>query len=582
MKKWILMSVLPIACGQMIGCARENRMNTPQPPAQVVPMYGVHEISIACDDKFDNPFRDAACWAAFVSPDGKTASVEGFYFGGSQWRVRFVPRRQGTWKWTAQITGGAKPVKQSGAFLCQGAAGHGFLKISKANPFRYEYEDGTPFYPIGIQTCNFLQPDFDGPGLVAGAGASSQPAWRSVSTPEWLQAFKGAVNLVRTQFGQGRADGCSFCLIPAPPRLPKGATKPANPTTIPADRYDLDLAKKLDDTYQLHRAAGVSQILILYQDMSLWGPTDNTTGPPCAFGNARDLVNYKSPRAANMPLQEQYIRYIVARYGCYVDIWEIFNEDSYAPDDYLAHLAAVIRGADPYGHLLTTNYARPDAAWCDLNTWHEYMGMSANEVDDYVVSQIAVLKSYGKLVQNTEFGNQGKLGNVDPVKWRIAVWSAFMHESGILFWGMSGRQTEGRAGSGNSNAYIGPDSRQHFRAFHQLTHDLPTDIRPAMIGYTAHDNVRVYGLCNGRQGIVYIHHFNDHTSAFAGGKLMMQTGQGLWRMRWFDPADGKEVASADVSTPQQYLVFQPPPVTIDLVGRLERIGNTTPATQPQK
>ena len=104
----------------------------------------------------------------------------------------------------------------------------------------------------------------------------------------------------------------------------------------------------MDNLYRTQRKYGFSQILILYQDMSLWGNADS------AFGAGGTLTDYKSLHAKNLPLQENYIRYIVARYGAFVDIWEIYNEDGYSPDDYLAHLAKVIRDADPYDHIITT------------------------------------------------------------------------------------------------------------------------------------------------------------------------------------------------------------------------------------
>lgn len=528
-----------------------------------VPKYGLVEISLTCVDRFENPFRDAACEAEFTAPGGGRIRVEGFYDGGDTWKVRFVPREHGRWTWTARIAGGAKPVESAGAFECQGTRGHGFLRISKRNPFRYEYEDGTPFYPIGIQTCDFLQPDFDGPEQ--GQGPS-----RKVSNAEWLQAFTGAVNLVRTQFGQGTRSGCALPLIAAPPKTKRG--EESAPFSYQPDRYDLALAAQIDAVYREQRAAGLSQILILFQDMSLWGKGGT------AFGAIRDLENNKSLRAANLALQEQYIRYIVARYGAFVDIWEIFNEDSFAPADYLAHLAGVIRKADPYGRLLTTSYPRPGAGWSDITAWHEYMGMPASAVDTYVAGQIALYKSWGKLVQNTEFGNQKHLSNFDPVKWRIAVWTAHMQESSLLFWSMS--QTRFPAGSikhGNANAYIGPDSRQHFRVFHELTRDLPVDLRPASIGFTEQTDIRAYALCDGRKGLVYIHHFADHGKPFTlSYPLMMQTGPGAWGLRWFNPEDGKEMGGETVSTPQQYLSFRVPEVTVDLVGRLERIGDALP------
>jgi hypothetical protein len=541
-----LLAALVLAC---------SFLRAADPPT--VPMHGVHEIAVVCSENFANPFRDARCRAIFIAPSGTEIPVDGFYDGGETWRVRFVPREQGAWRWRASIAGAAQPVSTEGTFRCDGIEGHGFLRIANRNRFRYEYEDGTPFLPIGIQTCNFLRPDFDGPAL--GEGPS-----RHVSNEEWLREFAGAVNLVRTQIGQGTTAGCALPLIAAPPR-PAAGEPPAPAPAI--DRYDLALAARIDEVYRQQRRAGMSQILILFQDMSLWGDARS------AFGRHRDLQGYKSLHAANLPQQEQYIRYLVARYGAFVDIWEIFNEDSFAPDDYLAHLAAVVREADPYDHLLTTNYSRPGASWCDITTWHEYMGMPANEVDLHTVGQIAALKSLGKLVQNTEFGNQRQLSNHDPVKWRIAVWASHMHESSLLFWSMSqSKMPPAHLSQGNANAYIGPDSRRHFRVFHQLTAGLPIDLRPRSIGYTDHADIRAYALGDGRQGLVYIHHFSDHTKAFTNPEpLLMQSGPGSWRIRWHDPEDGREVRVDEAKTAQQYLAIRVPELRIDLVARIERI-----------
>jgi hypothetical protein len=505
---------------------------------------GVVELSKGIRENVD-PFTDVTFVGHFKSPSGKRFNINGFYYGYNEWRVRFVPREEGTWQYRSVISWQNGKAESVGTFVVEGIAGPGFLRVSNKNPYRYEYEDATPFYPVGIQTCNFLQPDFDGP--------DENGKWRTTDTANWLKEFNGAINLVRTQFGQGTTAGCAMPLIPV------GGD---------GSSYDLELAKKLDDTYQQHRAAGMAQILIFMQDMSLWG-----AGKAHAFGNGRDLVNYKNARAPNMRLQEQYLRYIVARYGCYIDIWEIFNEDSYAPPDYLAHLAKVIREADPYDHLLTTNYARPSADWCDISTFHEYMGMPANEVDPYLTSQFALYKLHGKLVQNTEFGNQGKLSNVDPVKWRIAVWTAFMNEGHLLFWGQSGNVwVPAPKKSGNANAYIGPDSRQHFRVHNQFVKDLPIDLRPAFTGYTGHTELRTYGLGNETTAIVYVHHFSDHSKPYKlPHKLMVHLVRGTWKIQWIDPATGNEVFAEQVDSPHDFVEITVPEVTIDLAARMQKV-----------
>jgi len=510
-----------------------------------VPKYGVFEVTLAPKTKWANPFADARAEASFSSPTGKTVRVEGFYHGGNEWRVRFAPREQGRWTWQAAVGDGRQQTKKQGAFRCAGMVGRGFLRISRRNRYRLEYEDGTPFYPIGIQTCGYFNVGFDGPG--------PDGKWRTVPARQWCKAFRDAVNLIRWQLGAGTTAGCALPLIPK---------------DGPTDRYDTELAAKMDDLMRLQKKHGFSHIMILFQDMSLWGNLGS------AFGAGRDLKQYKSLKARTLPLQEQYLRYVVARWGCFVDVWELFNEDSYSPNDYLAHLAKVVRDADPYDHILTTNYARPRQPWCEIVTWHEYMGMPPNGVDAYVTQVLAGLKSHGKVVQNTEFGNQGQLSNHDPVKWRIAAWTAFMNESGLLFWGMSGRKVPaGRKNArGNANAYIGPESRKYFRVLNDFTASLPIDMRPVRSGYTEHTDIRTYALSNGKTTVLYVHHFADHTKPFQlPYALFVKTGPGRFKARWIHPADGKEVRTDELGTKQNQLSVKLPPVTIDAACRIDRL-----------
>ena len=506
--------------------------------------YDVFEVSLTAVEP-GNPFVEGQASAVFTSPDGRKVAVEGFFAGEGRWLVRFAPNEMGMWSYKATLLAGGKPTTAEGRVRCVGSDRPGPLRLSQRNPYRLEYETGRAFYPIGVQTCGYFQAGFDGPAADGGD-------WRTVSAEQWWEAFDGAVNLVRWQLGAGTKAGCALALIP------EGG---------PADRYDLELAAKMDDLMRLQKGHGVSHIMILYQDMSLWGSSENV------FGRGRQLSGYKALDAPNLPDQERLLRYVVARWGAYVDVWELFNEDAYAPNDYLAHLAKVIRKADPYDHPMTTNYARPDQDWCEIVTWHEYMGMPANEVDAYVAGQIGMFKAYGKPVVNTEFGNQGWLSNYDPIKWRIAVWAAYMNEGSILFWGMSGRKTVGRRPyRGNANAYLGEQSRQYFRTLADFTRDLPIDMRPVACGYTEHNDLRLYGLSNGKTSVVYVHHFSDHTKAYeCPDPMFVQTGPGTFGLTWIDPADGKVVRTQKRKTRGQFITTPIPPVTIDLACRIDRV-----------
>jgi hypothetical protein len=513
-----------------------------QPGASTVPRYEVFEYALTTTTKFENPFTDVRVSAEFKSPTGRSLVVPGFYYGDTKWMVRLAPDQLGEWSFQVQLTGKGESIRRSGSFRCVPSKRRGFVRISKQNPYRLAFDDGSPFYPIGVQTCGYFQVDLDGP--------SADGTWKAVPAATWVKAFEGATNLARWQLSAGTKKGCALPLIPV------GG---------PPDRYDTHLARQMDELLVLQRAHGFSHLMVLFQDMSLWGK-DTTS-----FGSVDDLVGYKSIAAPNLALQDAYIRYVVARFGSFVDIWELFNEDSYAPSDYLAHLAAVVREADPYKHPVTTNYARSTEKWCEMVTWHAYMGIPAGQVDGWLAAQIGKYKAYGKPVLNTEFGNRGSLSNVDPVKWRIAVWAAYMNESNILFWGMSGRKTPGGVPRGNSNAYLGADSRQHFRVFNDFTRDLPIDLRPVDASYSAQSDLRVHAMANGKTAVVYVHHFADHTTPYAEvQRIYVHTGPGSFRATWIDPATGVTVKTVKAQTRGQYAFFEMPPVTIDLACRLDR------------
>lgn len=543
-----LISFVAVMVAAMVSLIGSPTMAEPATQSTSDPSVGKHdvfEVTLASDQVFADPFVDAKISATFTSPGGKKVDVPGFYFGEGKWMVRFAPSEIGTWSYKARLAAGKKPVTAKGQFRCSESKGHGFVRVSKVNPYRFQYDDGAAFYPIGIHLTSGLQPDFDGP--------DADGKWRTVDQETWCKAFQGAINLHRLQLGLGNGIGCA---VPVLKGIENGRVT-----------YNLDVAENLDDLYRTQRQYGFSQILILYQDMSLWGQAKTV------FGDSHDTEHYKSAHADTLPLQESYIRYIVARYGAFVDIWEIYNEDAYSPDDYLAHLAGVIRDADPYGHLITTTYERPQQAWCQLVTPHEYMGVSPEGVDAYLCTQLLRFKSFGKPVQYTEFGNQGQLSNVDPVKWRIATWTAYLNECHILFWGMSGSKVSGGSTKGNANAYIGPEDRQYLRVLQDFTRDLPLDLRPIASGYTDQQHLRTYALGNGRLAVLYVHHFSDHEKPYTlPEKLFVATGPGKFTLRWIDPATGKTVKEDTAQTTGQFLKFDVPAVQIDLACRLDKQG----------
>ena len=513
--------------------------------ANTVGRYDVFEATVTCAEIFVNPFTDAQVRGTFTGPDGKSIEVDGFYYQGQEWKVRFVPGKVGAWTYTAELTSKGEPVRAAGKFECVETKRHGFVRISKRNPYRLEYDDGTPFYPIG-QQCGC------GVGEKVGFDAPDDTAWVNTDRETFMKAFTGATNLMRSQLGCGTSAGVAMQILNGKDGL---------------DRYELDACLKLDDSCRVLHQHGWSHILIPFQDMSLWG--DGKT----AFGNVRDTEHYKTLKNPQLPELDRYLRYVVARWGAYVDIWEIYNEDSYSPSDYLAHLAKTIRDADPYTHPITTSYERPAEAWCELLSVHEYMGNPPNEVPGHLSKEIARFKSYGKPVLYTEFGNQAVYSNDDPVKWRVAVWTAFMNECSIGFWNMSGRRTKPKDKGGPVNAYLGEESRKHFKILNEFTRDLPVSLRPVTPGFTSEQPIQSWALGNEKLTVLYLHHFRAYEPITIKDALHIWTGPGKFHVKWIDPASGKVLGENDLSANGNALEVKAPEFSIDIAARIERVGN---------
>jgi hypothetical protein len=66
-----------------------------------------------------------------------------------------------------------------------------------------------------------------------------------------------------------------------------------------------------------------------------------------------------------MAAVERYVRYVVDRYGAWVDFWELMNEAS-VPDAWYATVARYLRSIDPYHHPIGTSWSRPDLREIDF------------------------------------------------------------------------------------------------------------------------------------------------------------------------------------------------------------------------
>ncbi len=189
--------------------------------AETVTRGALLELTLPAATSLTAPFdpNEIAVDAHFVSPSGKTIGVPGFYFqdydrvvtgeteqltpkGTPVWKVRFAPTEEGrhTFTVTVKDRAGAQ-TSPEGAFVCEPAASHGYLRVSKSDPHYFEFDDGTPYLAIGHNVCWYKKghgtTDYD---RWFGRMAENEENYARLWMPEW------AFGLETERLGEYRLD----------------------------------------------------------------------------------------------------------------------------------------------------------------------------------------------------------------------------------------------------------------------------------------------------------------------------------------------------------------------------------------
>ncbi len=109
--------------------------------------WGVFEVAVH-GKTAGNPFVDYTVSGTFTCGKEKV-TVPGFYDGNGVYRVRFMPSFEG--EYTFLVQGSFSEKKYEGAFTSVPAnqGNHGPVRV---RGYHFEYEDGTPYFPLGT-TC---------------------------------------------------------------------------------------------------------------------------------------------------------------------------------------------------------------------------------------------------------------------------------------------------------------------------------------------------------------------------------------------------------------------------------------------
>jgi hypothetical protein len=295
---------------------------------------------------------------------------------------------------------------------------------------RYFQVDGRTFFPIGMNLC-----------------------WPSAKGVEEYEGY----------FAKMQANGMNFCRV---------WLGPFDCFTIETkDGIDQAALKNLDRLLDLAEAHGIRVMLCIESFNSLrasppyamWDqcPYNKANGGPCA--NPQDFFTDPDARSRFKRRLATLIDRCAARTSVFA--WELWNEvdiierfDVAAVRDWHKKMAEYIKAHDPYHHLVTTSYARPDGVpiidavdGIDFVQIHFYDAQDfAERASDLIcrrrsrVTKPVIIGEFGA-------GTQGEGNAADPtgVHLHNAIWASVM---------------AGAAGCANIwwwDSYVGPKDLYH-------------------------------------------------------------------------------------------------------------------------
>lgn len=491
-------------------------------PEQTVEKFGIYEIVFPwVSAGYANPWEQVEASVTFTSPSGSTITIGGFFYATDVWRARFSPFESGNWTWQARISDGAKSQDLSGSFQVVDSTRAGFVRSNPDNQMRWIFDDGTPYYPIGFGDC-ILGVNGGSPlenfGFDGDIRNASYPEGRRTDVETYLTAYgEAGFNLFRWS-----VDNCAFGLYQ---------------TIDPAGNAYLQQEGIYgDQLVQSLRDHGFRTYMVIF---GFFPPFPNGSGNP-----------------DQMEAIKRYVKYVVDRYGAYVDFWELMNESPNPPitidDDWYFQIARYLREIDPYDHPISTNWPRSGLSVIEIISPHWYAKEDELESDLATVTQINEAKSHEN--KPIIFGEQGNSDqNWDPrsaLRMRIRSWTAFFNEAVFIFWNTS--CCKDSQGGTASNIYLGPQERGFVRVLQDFVRRLDRRIRPAEIEISDPLRVRGYALSSPTIYSAYLHAFTDHTNPTSGISITFDSPTaGL--AEWIDPASGALLGSVNTSAGRQIL-----------------------------
>jgi hypothetical protein len=526
------------------GAAGATEADASPPPGEAGPprtgasSFAVFEKDFTAPSTgYANPWENVTVSMTVTSPTGKTTTVGGFFYTGATYKARFRPDEAGTWAYAATITdtkGGS--TTDQGTFAAT-PDGHGFIRQSPDNPARFSWEDGTPYYGLGLQGG---MPSAGGIDQAGGVWGGPNLGGQSVDLDTFLKTTGASgINMLRWTLDNG-TPGLFSTIAPL------------------GNVYKEQEGQDGDRIVAMARQYGFA---VLFTFFNYW-----QNKPP--------YFDAASISADQSKALQRYEQYLVDRYGAYIDIWEVVNEGN-ASAAWYAATVPYLKTHDPYGHDVSTStvYDLGEAEYASgvtLNMMHWYAPVTEDVAAAWTFNNLQDWKAKGETggvgtrVIVGETGNCCSVCNYGPTGFRLRNWAAFFAEGILVYWDASG--SKGACGGGNTNYYIGDEERGFAKVLSEWNQDFDPKAEVDLGVATDRANVSAYALAGPASYGAYVV-ADDHKSPTTGVKLTAAPLSG-GHATWTSPSTGALLGELDVPAGSQTLDV--PTFTTDIALKIQR------------
>jgi len=286
------------------------------------------EITLHSPKTWANPFLDVALCADFTDGTGAPLRVDGFFDGDGCWKIRFAPMREGAWQYQT-FSNDESLHGQKGEFSCTPPISRGGLTVNPAFPRWFARADGEPgwivndgWYPHPLFgfTLPFEGLEFPKP---------TEEDMRTYLKILGDHKVNMTIEVDQLYARQSKLEDATF-------NWPWEVVD-AQTNRIDKNAFNLDFYRRMDRTLAYAKEQGVFYGFELLFDNSVsrvdewshhplnrknggWLDADaNGTG----WGVIFDLDN-----AEYVAAMERYLRYTVARFGAYWNVYWALGAES--------------------------------------------------------------------------------------------------------------------------------------------------------------------------------------------------------------------------------------------------------------